>query len=92
MYGLEKFWAFLKYSGRSNKTVDSCIKDWLNKFKNLEDFRVLVSFLMRVRLSDVKSIVKFQFIIFDEASNDNRQFTVMKHVGKKQLWCFNCIL
>ena len=42
LYGLEKFWAFLKYS-RKHIDFDPKLKEWLTKFKRLEDFRVDVS-------------------------------------------------
>lgn len=42
LYGLEKFWAFLKYS-RKHVDVDPKLKQWLSKYKRLEDFRVDVS-------------------------------------------------
>jgi len=42
LYGLEKFWAFLKYS-RRNVTVDPKLRQWLSKYQRLEDFRVDVS-------------------------------------------------
>jgi len=44
LYGLEKFWAFLKYS-RRNVTVDPKLRQWLSKYQRLEDFRVDVSHL-----------------------------------------------
>ena len=43
LYGMEKFWAFLKYS-RRNVNVDPKLRQWLAKFQRLEDFRVDVSF------------------------------------------------
>lgn len=39
LYGLEKFWAFLKYS-RKHIDFDPKLKEWLSKYKRLEDFRV----------------------------------------------------
>ncbi|KAJ8298225.1 hypothetical protein KUTeg_024756 [Tegillarca granosa] len=39
LYGLEKFWAFLKYS-RKQVEVDPRLKEWLSKYKRLEDFRI----------------------------------------------------
>lgn len=39
LYGLEKFWAFLKYS-RKHVDFDPKLKEWLSKYKRLEDFRV----------------------------------------------------
>lgn len=39
LYGLEKFWAFLKYS-RKHVEVHPKLKEWLSKYKKLEDFRI----------------------------------------------------
>ncbi|KAL5012494.1 hypothetical protein ScPMuIL_011045, partial [Solemya velum] len=39
LYGLEKFWAFLKYS-RKKAEIDPKLKEWLSKYRRLEDFRV----------------------------------------------------
>ena len=41
LYGLEKFWAFLKYS-RIKVNIDKRLKQMLSKYKRLEDFRVEV--------------------------------------------------
>lgn len=42
LYGLEKFWAFLKYYKNAPKlAVDPKLKEHLDKFKSIEDFRVL---------------------------------------------------
>lgn len=42
LYGLEKFWAFLKYyKHSSNLQVDTKLKQYLSKFKSIEDFRVV---------------------------------------------------
>ncbi|KAJ6637570.1 La-related protein 1 [Pseudolycoriella hygida] len=42
LYGIEKFWAFLKYYKNASKlTVDPVLKEYLTKFKTIEDFRVL---------------------------------------------------
>lgn len=42
LYGLEKFWAFLKYYKNASKlSVDPKLKEYLDKFKSIEDFRVL---------------------------------------------------
>lgn len=43
LYGLEKFWAFLKYSRMKNQPIDPKLQEHLRQFKNLEDFRVVVS-------------------------------------------------
>lgn len=43
LYGLEKFWAFLKYSKIKNQPIDPKLQEHLSQFKNLEDFRVVVS-------------------------------------------------
>lgn len=40
LYGLEKFWAFLAYYKYSKTLqVDPKLKQFLNKFKTIEDFR-----------------------------------------------------
>lgn len=42
LYGLEKFWAFLKYYKHGNHlTVKPILKKYLSKFKTVEDFRVV---------------------------------------------------
>lgn len=42
LYGLEKFWAFLKYYKHSaNLQVNPVLKQYLSKFKAIEDFRVV---------------------------------------------------
>ncbi|CAG9855200.1 unnamed protein product [Phyllotreta striolata] len=42
LYGLEKFWAFLKYYKHgSHLTVNPVLKKHLDKFKTIEDFRVV---------------------------------------------------
>jgi len=39
---LEKFWAFLKYYKNSDQLhVDPKLKEYLSKFKSIEDFRVV---------------------------------------------------
>ncbi|EMP37057.1 La-related protein 1 [Chelonia mydas] len=40
LYGLEKFWAYLKYSKAKNLDIDRKLQEYLSKFKRLEDFRV----------------------------------------------------
>ena len=42
LYGLEKFWAFLKYS-RRNVEVEDDLKAALSRYRRLEDFRVEVT-------------------------------------------------
>ncbi|CAF4244097.1 unnamed protein product, partial [Rotaria sordida] len=39
LYGLEKFWAFLKYS-RQKPKINPKLEEILKNYKNLEDFRV----------------------------------------------------
>jgi hypothetical protein len=39
LYGLEKFWAFLKYSRRKSK-INPKLEEILKNYKRLEDFRV----------------------------------------------------
>jgi RNase P/RNase MRP subunit p30 len=42
LYGLEKFWAFLKYYKNSSKLpVEDKLKEFLSNFKSIEDFRVV---------------------------------------------------
>jgi la-related protein 1 len=40
LYGLEKFWAFLKYS-RKRPEITPKLNEILKKYKRLEDFRVV---------------------------------------------------
>ena len=41
MYGLEKFWAFMKYYKHADELhVDKKLKDLLEPFKTIEDFKV----------------------------------------------------
>uniref|UniRef100_A0A8B9XA21 Uncharacterized protein n=1 Tax=Bos mutus grunniens TaxID=30521 RepID=A0A8B9XA21_BOSMU len=47
LYGLEKFWAFLKYSKAKNLDIDPKLQEYLGKFRRLEDFRVDISVLFR---------------------------------------------
>lgn len=42
LYGLEKFWAFLKYYKNADKlSVQPKLREYLKKFKTIEDFRVV---------------------------------------------------
>lgn len=42
LYGLEKFWAFMKYYKHAEKLqIDTTLQDYLSKFKSIEDFRVV---------------------------------------------------
>lgn len=52
LYGLEKFWAFLKYSRRT-PNVDPKLKEWLNRYKNLEDFRVCEGVSLGIKNSKI---------------------------------------
>lgn len=46
LYGLEKFWAFLKYYKNSDELhIDSQLQEYLSKFKSIEDFRVVEVFI-----------------------------------------------
>lgn len=41
MYGIEKFWAFLKYYKNSEQLeVGDKLQGYLNRFKTIDDFRV----------------------------------------------------
>lgn len=42
LYGLEKFWAFLKYSRIKGRVIDPKLQEHLRKFKSIDDFRVEV--------------------------------------------------
>lgn len=42
LYGLEKFWAFMKYyKGGAQLEINPQVQEYLDKFKTIEDFRVL---------------------------------------------------
>lgn len=42
LYGLEKFWAFIKYyKGGNQLEIQPQLQEYLDKFKTIEDFRVL---------------------------------------------------
>ncbi|KAG7254461.1 hypothetical protein CRUP_014960 [Coryphaenoides rupestris] len=41
LYGLEKFWAFLKYSRNQSRPLEPRLQEHLAKFRTLEDFRVV---------------------------------------------------
>jgi la-related protein 1 len=42
LYGLEKFWAFLKYYKNGQKlSVEPKLREYLDRFKTIEDFRVV---------------------------------------------------
>lgn len=43
LYGLEKFWAFLKYSKAKTLEISYKLQEYLRNFRRLEDFRVDVS-------------------------------------------------
>lgn len=43
LYGLEKFWAYLKYSQPRMQSIDPKLQEYLCSFKSLEDFHVDVS-------------------------------------------------
>ena len=42
LYGLEKFWAFLKYAKQKPKDIRPELKEKLKQYKRLEDFRIEV--------------------------------------------------
>lgn len=68
LYGLEKFWAFLKYyKHSSNLQVDPKLKQYLSKFKSIEDFRVVeVNIIFSLEI--VILILFKQFIYFKSFS------------------------
>lgn len=42
LYGLEKFWAFMKYYKHADKLcVEPKLQEYLSNFKSIEDFRVV---------------------------------------------------
>lgn len=51
LYGLEKFWAFLKYyKGKTKFEVNSELRKILQPFKVVDDFRKEVSFAFILRI------------------------------------------
>lgn len=54
LYGLEKFWAFLKYSKAKNLDIDPKLQEYLGKFRRLEDFRVDVSFPVKKTRPEIR--------------------------------------
>jgi hypothetical protein len=46
LYGLEKFWAFLKYYRHSSKLhIDPKLKEFLSGYNDVKDFRVVMASL-----------------------------------------------
>jgi len=46
LYGLEKFWAFLKYYRHSSKLhIDPKLKECLSGYNDVKDFRVVMASL-----------------------------------------------
>lgn len=42
LYGLEKFWAFMRYYKHADKLhVEPVLEEYLSKFRSIEDFRVV---------------------------------------------------
>lgn len=74
LYGLEKFWAYLKYSQSKTQSIDPKLQEYLCSFKKLEDFRVDVSFkffhciifitLIFELFGLISDFLNFNFIIF----------------------------
>jgi hypothetical protein len=58
MYGLEKFWAFMKYYKHSAELhIDKKLKALLEPFKTIEDFKIYYSVRInkhKMRLIEVK--------------------------------------
>lgn len=52
LYGLEKFWAFLKYSRIKGQVIDPKLQEHLRKFKRIDDFRVEVCVCVLVTDTD----------------------------------------
>lgn len=52
MYGLEKFWAFMKYYKHAEELhVDKKLKTRLESFKTIEDFKVYYSVSLSVTIA-----------------------------------------
>lgn len=62
LYGLEKFWAFMKYYKNGDKlSIDPVLKGYLSKFKTIEDFRVVEPELNEM-LQGVGSLNRSKFL------------------------------
>lgn len=59
LYGLEKFWAFLKYSKAKTLEIDTKLQEYLSKFRRLEDFRVDVSKLTKILNTTLMFLLPF---------------------------------
>ena len=59
LYGLEKFWAYLKYSKARNLVILPALQECLCQFNRLEDFRVEV----RASPRNVSFLKNIKFII-----------------------------
>jgi len=63
LYGLEKFWAFLKYYKNSDQLhVDPKLQEYLSKFKSIEDFRVVEVSIIKKMESYLSLIIVFLII------------------------------
>lgn len=70
LYGLEKFWAFLKYYKQSDKLeVHPQLKEWLKNYTKLEDFRVEVS--LRVSLAFHSLLLACLLVFFENRIHFN---------------------
>jgi len=57
---LEKFWAFLKYYKNSDQLhVDPQLQEYLSKFKNIEDFRVVEVSIIAKQIIISRVIIDF---------------------------------
>jgi len=57
---LEKFWAFLKYYQNSDQLhVDPQLQEYLSKFKNIEDFRVVEVSIIAKQIIISRVIIDF---------------------------------
>ena len=64
LYGLEKFWAFLKYSRKQNNlTIDPQLQEALARYKSLEDFRVDVSCVLNRDIISDKTYLGSSFVL-----------------------------
>ena len=87
LYGLEKFWAFTKYYKHADELhIQPQLKDKLEPFKTIEDFKVLYS----VSSPAPKKIVLifYHLIFLNRNSSVSQQHTVVCYV-RDRYWCLN---
>lgn len=66
LYGLEKFWAFLEYYKYSKTLqVDPKLKQFLNKFKTIEDFRKAEEVYKYIYIFSIILLLNVKYIILN---------------------------